>query len=95
MDAALIEPKPRYRVKARRELTVVQFPPKAADLVVLDAVDEFRSKLVEEAAVSIAMVAIGADGSCLSRYTWGEGESFFNLIGAVDRLAYRLHVENS
>lgn len=95
MDAALTEPKPRYRVKARRELTVVQFPPRGPNLDVLGALDEFRGHVVEEAAVSIAMVAIGADGSCLSRYTWGEGESFFKLLGAVDRLAYRLHDENS
>lgn len=90
----MIDPKPRYRVKARRALTVVQLPPKAADPDVLDAIDEFRGKLVEEAAVSIALVAISADGSCLSRYTWGEGASFFSLTGAVQRLALRMDAEN-
>lgn len=88
------EPKPRYRVKARRELTVVQFPAREPDLDVLDAIDEFRGKVVEEAAVSVAMVAVGADGSCLSRYTWAVDESFFALTGAVTRLCYRMQVEN-
>lgn len=81
-------------MKARRELTVVQFPQPAAAVDVLDAMDEFRTHVESEAAVSIAMVAIAANGSCLSRYTWKEGASFFALNGAVQRLANRLMVEN-
>lgn len=82
--------KPRYRVKARRLGEVVQMGA-APNPYTMAAIREFAEHIERENATAVAMVAIGRDGSCMTRYdhNW----NFYALLGGVDRLRQRMHQE--
>lgn len=83
--------KPRYRVKARRLGVVIEMRP-TADGEVLEALDEFRGHAERAGAKAIGLAAVAADGSVMTRSY--RGRSYWPLIGAIDRLAYRMHRES-
>lgn len=83
--------KPRYRVKARREAKLVPLPARVIDPEVIAALEEFRGHAERNAAVAVAIVAVAADGSMMSRYT--ANHHHFALFGGVHSLAWRMKWE--
>lgn len=83
--------KPRYRVKARRLGAVVELKP-SADADALAAIDEFRGHAERMGVQAVGLVLVASDGSAATRY-W-HGQRYWQLCGALNRLAYRMHRES-